>query len=198
MPRPIKQFTLLVLLTSLLAAACQRKEPAANADNRNPSTMTTPYKTTGAIEKRDDRLDQIIPPGAKIEIIAEGFDWSEGPLWLPQQEKLLFSDIPPNKIYQWTEAGGLQLYLTPSGYTGAQPRGGEVGSNGLILDTAGRLVLCQHGDRRMARLDAPLEQPQPQFTTLVDKYDGKRLNSPNDAVYNRHGDLYFTDPPYGL
>lgn len=199
MPRSYKHFVRLLVLCSLWSAACQRKEPAsANTDTRLPRTMKTPYKTAGAIEKRDDRLDQFLKPGAQIEIIAEGFDWSEGPLWVPTEKKLLFSDIPPNKIYQWTETGGLQLYLTPSGYTGAQPRGGEVGANGLVLDPAGRLVLCQHGDRRMARLDAPLNEPQPQFTTLADRYDGKRLNSPNDAVYKRNGDLYFTDPPYGL
>src|SRR5207247_4089047 len=83
-------------------------------------------------------------------------------------------------------------------YTGAQPRGGEMGSNGLTIDPSGRLVLCQHGDRRVARMDAPLTDPKPAFTTLADRYQGKRFNSPNDLVYHSNGDLYFTDPPYGL
>jgi len=89
-------------------------------------------------------------------------------------------------------------YLQPSGYTGQEPRGGETGSNGLIIDPQGRLVLCQHGDRRMARMDAPLDNPKPQFTALADRYEGKRFNSPNDAVFRSNGDLYFTDPAYGL
>ena len=90
------------------------------------------------------------------------------------------------------------MYLTPSGYTDSVKRGGEVGSNGLILDKDGNLVMCQHGDRRMARMDAPLDKPAPKFITLADKYNGKRFNSPNDAVYNSAGELFFTDPPYGL
>ncbi|GEO05902.1 gluconolactonase [Adhaeribacter aerolatus] len=158
----------------------------------------TSYKTTGTIERLDAALDNLISPDAKIEILANGFEWAEGPLWLAEQNKLLFSDIPPNKIFEWSEEGGLKLYLTPSGYTSTQVRGGEVGSNALILDKQGRLVLCQHGDRRMARMEAPLDQPKPNYITLADKYEGKRLNSPNDAVYKSNGDLYFTDPPYGL
>lgn len=193
-------FILTTFLGCLSVAACQRKEPSSvkSAQNEQTTMKGTPLRTTGSIEKLDNGLDDVIKPGAKIEILAEGFTWSEGPLWLPEQEKLLFSDIPPNKVLQWTEATGLELYLTPSGYTGTEARGGEVGANGLTLDTEGRLVLCQHGDRRMARMEAPLDQPKPQFVTLADKYEGKRLNSPNDAVYKRNGDLYFTDPPYGL
>jgi len=111
---------------------------------------------------------------------------------------LLFSDIPTNIIYKWTEEKGKEIYLTPSGYTDTAKRSGELGSNGLILDKDGYLVLCQHGDRRMARMDTPLDKPAPRFITLADKYNGKRLNSPNDAVYNSAGELFFTDPPYGL
>ena len=111
---------------------------------------------------------------------------------------LLYSDIPPNKIFKWTEAKGKELYLTPSGYTGTVARGGEPGSNGLILNKEGKLVLCQHGDRRMALMDAELKAPAPKFISLADNYMGKKLNSPNDAVYRSNGDLFFTDPPYGL
>ncbi|MGV3502981.1 MAG: SMP-30/gluconolactonase/LRE family protein [Adhaeribacter sp.] len=194
-----KAFSALMAAALLSAWGCQ---PGNNQKNTMSETTTSAsekvYPTTGSIIRNDERLDQVIKPGAAIEVLAEGFDWSEGPLWLPEQKKLLFSDIPPNKIYEWSEEGGKKLYLTPSGYTGKEPRGGEPGSNALILNSRGQLVLCQHGDRRMARLDAPLDAPQPAFVTLADKYQGKRFNSPNDAVYKSNGDLYFTDPPYGL
>ena len=94
---------------------------------------------------------------------------------------------------KWKDGEGISVFLKPSGYTGTTPRGGEVGSNGLTLDAAGRLVLCQHGDRRIVRREA-----DGRWTTLVDRYEGKRLNSPNDLVFKSNGDLYFTDPPYGL
>jgi len=158
----------------------------------------TVYQKTGYLEKYDAALDSIISAGAPAEIIAEGFDWSEGPLRVDQHRMLLFSDIPTNIIYKWTEEKGKEIYLTPSGYTDTAKRSGELGSNGLILDKDGYLVLCQHGDRRMARMDTPLDKPAPRFITLADKYNGKRLNSPNDAVYNSAGELFFTDPPYGL
>ena len=164
------------------------------------SCMVKPgkYPVIGSVQRLDPSLDAVIDKDAVIEVVADGFDWSEGPLWLPDQKKLLFSDIPPNTIYQWTEAEGASVYLTPSGYTGPQPRGGEKGSNALLLDARGRLVLCQHGDRRMAVMDAPLDAPRPAFTTLADRWEGLRLNSPNDAVYRSDGALIFTDPPYGL
>jgi|KBSSwiS6_1023812.scaffolds.fasta_scaffold04047_1 gluconolactonase len=154
--------------------------------------------TVGTIERLDSSLNTILSANAKIEIIADGFDWSEGPLWVEKYKMLLFSDIPPNTIYKWTEEKGKEVYLTPSGYTDTVKRKGEIGSNGLILDKDGNLVMCQHGDRRMARMDAPLDNPAPKFITLADKYNGKRLSSPNDAVYNSNGELFFTDPPYGL
>lgn len=157
------------------------------------------YKTTGSIERIDPALDSIISPDAKAEIIAEGFEWSEGPLWIGKDKMLLFSDVPTNTIYKWTEEKGKEVYLKPSGYTGPVPSTcKEPGSNGLLLDANGDLVLCQHGDRRMARMDAPLNEPTPKFITLADKYSGKRFSSPNDAVYSAEGELYFTDPPYGL
>jgi gluconolactonase len=140
----------------------------------------------------------LIPNDSKIEILAEGFGWSEGPLWLPTENKLIFSDIPSNSIFEWTEKGGTKLYLKPAGYTGKEKRGGETGSNGLLLSPGGELVLCQHGDRRMAKMNAKLSSPKADFTTLAGSYSDKKLNSPNDAVYDQKGNLYFTDPPYGL
>ncbi len=154
-------------------------------------------KTIGNIERLDPALDSILSAEAKIEIIAEGFEWSEGPLWIEGQNMLLFSDIPKNTVYKWTDEKGTQPYLSPSGYTGSQPRGGEMGSNGLLLDDEGNLILCQHGDRRLAMMLAPLDVPKAEFVTIADNYNGKRLNSPNDAVF-RNYDFYFTDPPYGL
>ena len=156
------------------------------------------FKPAGYIEIIDPSILSIIDSNARPEIIAEGFAWSEGPLWIAKGGYLLFSDIPPNKIMRWDEKNGISTYLYPSGYTGSVARGGEPGSNGLILDKQGRLVMCQHGDRRMARMDATLDHPVPKFITLADQYEGKKLNSPNDAVYHSSGDLYFTDPPYGL
>jgi len=171
---------------------------ACNDTETKNEPVTGKYKTTGTIERINAALDAIIDTSAKPEIIAEGFEWSEGPLWIEKDSMLLFSDVPANTIYKWTEAKGKEVYLSPSGYTDSIPSVcKEPGSNGLILDAEGNLVLCQHGDRRMARMDAPLSKPVARFITLADKYDGKRLSSPNDAVYNS-GELFFTDPPYGL
>ena len=155
-------------------------------------------KVNFEIERFDPSLDAVIGKEIELEVLAEGLDWTEGPLWVEEHQMLLFCDIPPNRIYKWTAEGGTELYLTPSGYTQDTQRGGEVGSNGLLLDPDGHLVLCQHGDRRMAKMVAPLDAPKPEYVTLADNYQGKKFNSPNDAVYKSNGDLYFTDPPYGL
>ena len=160
----------------------------AFADDKKPMTL-------GVIERKDPAFDAIISKDAVIEILAGGFDWSEGPVWVADKEggHLLFSDIPKNMIWKWSEKGGLKEFLKPSGYTGKEAfTGKEPGSNGLALDKDGKLTLCQHGDRRLSRL------VDGKFVTLVDKYDGKRLNSPNDLTFKKNGDIYFTDPPYGL
>jgi len=161
-------------------------------------TAQTTYKNIGSIERYDSSINAILSPTAKAEIIASGFDWSEGPLWIEKNKMLLFSDVPRNTIYKWTEEKGTEVYLTPSGYTDMAKRGGETGSNGLLLDNKGALVLCQHGDRRMAKMNAPIDKPSTKFITIAGDYDGKKFNSPNDAVYNSKGELFFTDPPYGL
>jgi gluconolactonase len=165
------------------------------------SCVDNPVKTyakTGSVERLDPVMDEIIEPGILPEIIADSFIWSEGPVWVEELQAVLFSDIPQNSVFQWSEKSGLKLYLKPSGYTGTTPREGESGSNGLLLDADGRLVLCQHGDRRMARMDAPVGNPEPVYVTLADRWDGRRFNSPNDAVYSCTGELYFTDPAYGM
>lgn len=150
--------------------------------------------TLGAIDRNDPRFDKLIPPGAKIEKLAEGYDWSEGAAWDRKDRSVVFSDVPRNHALRWREGDrAASVFLDPSGYTGTTKRGGEPGSNGLLFDPENRLVLCQHGDRRVARLEA-----DGKFTTLADKFEGKRFNSPNDAVYHSDGSLFFTDPSYGL
>ena len=156
-------------------------------------------RTLGSIERIDPSLDAIVDDNAKVEIIAEGFEWSEGPLWLKDQNMLIFSDVPKNIVYKWTEGKAAETYLTPSGYTGENsPYSGEEGSNGLFLSNDGKLVLCQHGDRKVSLMDAPLDAPAAKFLPLADNFEGKKLNSPNDGTFNSKGDLFFTDPPYGL
>jgi len=152
-------------------------------------------RTIGKIVRFDDRANELIPPGAQIELLASGFDWSEGPLWIPDPTGgyLIFSDIPRNSVMKWKRGEGISLFMKPSGYTGVADYGREPGSNGLTLDLQGRIIFCEHGDRRISRLETDGGKK-----TLVDNYNGKRFNSPNDAVVKSNGDIYFTDPPYGL
>ena len=185
---------LLVCCILLSIGACQSRSDK-KADSGGDST---PESTFGSIERLQPELNELIPPTSTIEVLSEGYEWTEGPVWVPSENMLLFSDIPPNSIFKWKEGEGASLFLKPAGYTGEIERVGEPGSNGLVLDSQGRLVLCQHGDRRMARLVGDLKNPEPRYETIVSHYQGKRFNSPNDAVYSRSGDLYFTDPPYGL
>lgn len=174
---------------------------ACNSNN-NPSSSTLPATSPNfisTIERYDPVLDDIISPSAKVEIIADSLNWSEGPLWVESEQMLLFSDVPANTIYKWTAAKGKEVYLKPSGFTGDDISPfREPGSNGLVLDADGSLILCQHGDRRIAKMDAPLNQPESKFISLADKYDGKKFTSPNDCVISSSGEIYFTDPPYGL
>jgi len=153
----------------------------------------------GSIERLDATLDAIVAPDAEIEILAEGYEWSEGPVWVASENMLLFSDVPTNIVYRWKEGEGTAVFLKPSGYTGSAPTTSrEPGSNGLALTPDGHLVICQHGDRRLAMLDAPFDAPRPAFKTIVDNWQGKRFNSPNDVAVRSNGDYFFTDPPYGL
>ena len=158
----------------------------------------------GDVERLSPTLDALVDPDARFEVLADGFDWSEGPLWIPEDGGyVIFSDIPPNRVMKWRSGEGVSVYLEQSGYLGPIPRPGHVrpdepGSNGLLLDPQGRLVLCQHGERQVGRMIAPLSAPAPRYEAVADAFDGKRLNSPNDAVFHRNGDLYFTDPPYGM
>jgi gluconolactonase len=154
-------------------------------------------KSIGTFERIDPAFDNIISQDASIDIIAEGYEWSEGPVWVGSQNMLLFSDVPKNTIYKWTEKDGAQVYLTPSGFTGTTTNSPEPGSNGLMLDDEENLILCQCGDRRLAMMNSAVDKPLADFTTLADKFKGKRFNSPNDVTFYKYS-FYFTDPPYGL
>ena len=136
------------------------------------STSEKEENSIVVIERIDAALDQILTTESSIEIIGEGYEWSEGPVWVAEQNMLLFSDVPQNIIYKWTASNGVQPYLTPAGYTG---EGKSEGSNGLLLNPAGNLVICQHGDRRMAVMTSTLEDPKPTYETLADQYDDTRI-----------------------
>lgn len=156
-----------------------------------------PPEATGEIVRLDPELDALLAADAPIEVLGRGFEWSEGPVWIEHGGYVLFSDIPRNAIFRYAEGKGIDRFIYPAGYTGSTPRTGESGSNGLALDNEGRLLLCQHGDHRVARLVSPLGASPPKYVTLVDSYQGKALNSPNDLAVHSSGAIYFTDPPYG-
>ena len=151
-------------------------------------------KTVGKIVSLDPAFDQLLSTDAKLEVLAESFLWSEGPVWVKDSGYLLFSDIPNNTIFKWKDGEGLSEWLKPAGYTGKLPYGGEPGSNGLIINKKGELVLCEHGDRRISVMPLSMGGKR----TITDNYNGKRFNSPNDIVQHSSGAYYFTDPSYGL
>jgi gluconolactonase len=161
----------------------------------------------GQIIRLDPALDALVPPGAKIEKVADGFGFLEGPVWVHTSTPgyLIFSDIPANAINKWTPEGKVSVFLAKSGFSGADPsnvgyqinNGHAVvtllGSNGITLDKQGRVTYGQHGDHGVVRVEKDGKR-----TILADRFEGKRLNSPNDLVYKSDGSLYFTDPPFGL
>ena len=154
---------------------------------------TKSYPAMGELVLDDAAFSKLFPAGARLEVIASGFDWTEGPVWDRWNEWLLFSDVPQNTVYRWREGIGVDVYLKPSGYTGRVNYVNGLGSNGLAFDARGRLVSCEHGDRRISALEHEGGK-----RTLTDNYQGKRYSSPNDLCIKSNGDIYFTDPPYGL
>ncbi len=146
----------------------------------------------GHIEQNDPALENLIEKDAKIEVLTTGHQWTEGPVWIKSEGYLLFSDVPRNKIHKWSPQTGHSVFMDPSGYDGENGEQ-EPGSNGLILDSEGRLLVCDHGNRRVYRVEKDGSK-----TTLAERFDNKRFNSPNDLVVHSSGDIYFTDPPYGL
>ena len=159
---------------------------------------TINFPHIGHVDRFAPAIDQLLPKDAQIEVLCGGFQWAEGPVWLPDKGSkfggsVLFSDIPNNAVMQWREGVGVSVFMKPAGYTGVTDYGREPGSNGLALDAQGRLVLCEHGDRRISLLTKMGGK-----LTLADRWNGKRFNSPNDLAIHSRGDIYFTDPIYGL
>lgn len=150
------------------------------------------------LQANDPQFNTIVSKTAKAKILANGFLWSEGPVWVERYHMFIFSDVKKNVIYKWTAEKGKEIYLSPSGYTGTIPRGGELGSNGLGLNLKGQLVICQDGDRVVSVMNAPLDKPKSKFIKIAAGYKGKKFDSPNDLAFLSNGDIYFTDPPYGL
>lgn len=177
--------------TALLVGACKDSDKKTL---NNKADIATNF----SIEILDEKALEVIDPKSEIEVLASGFEWTEGPLWIQQGPYLLFSDIPRNKIYKLDANKDTTTYLHPSGFSGKDFKGDEPGSNGLLLNKQGELILMQHGNRQIAKMNAPLDAPTPDFKALVSSYKGKRFNSPNDGVLDKLGNLYFTDPPYGL
>ena len=176
----------------LIAVAASMLYVPAEAQN------TTNFPAIGHVDRFDAGLDAIVAADAKIEVLCGGFEWSEGPVWMPEPDNkfggyVLFSDIPHNAIVKWQEGVGSSIFMQPSGYTGVANYGNEPGCNGLALDAVGQLMMCEHGDRRISVLTKEGGK-----VTLADRWDGKRLNSPNDLALRSNGDLFFTDPIYGL
>ena len=164
----------------------------------NNSTEKTTYPTIGYLEKLHPGFDKIVNPNTKIEVIASGHSWTEGPVWIPSEQCLIYSDVPRNIAYRWTEKDGAKPYLEPSGYSSDVPRKGGIGSNGLTLDHQGKLLLCRSGDKEVARMEASFKNPKPIYKTLANQFEGEKFNSPNDLVVDKKGNIYFTDPNFGM
>ena len=154
-------------------------------------------QTVDSVEFLDPKMEVFFDKNAKIEVLADGFTWAEGPVWVSKLNGVVFTDVPNNKAYLWTKKDGLSLFLSPSGMTNHAPHSTDEGANGLTLDNKGNLILCQHGDRAVSKLKN-WSFDTPEYEILVDHFEGKWLNSPNDLAINQKGEVFFTDPPYGL
>ena len=168
---------------------------SATLDFYAPGKLSAARPVKLEIDRKDSALDDIVPANAKLEKLADGFAFTEGPVWVPDGEGyLLFSDPNNNLIYRMIPDGEVSVYLTKSGYTGENiGEYGQPGSNGLAIDPEGRLTICQHGNRRVVRIER-----NGVTTVVADRFESGRLNSPNDLVYRSDGALFFTDPPFGL
>lgn len=158
---------------------------------------TRNFPAIGEVVRLDPAFDKLVPKDATIDVVAGGFQWAEGPVWVPDDSKngghILFSDIPNNRVVKWVEGTGWETWLKPAGFSGPSDYGNEPGCNGLLRDHDGLLISCEHGDRRISRLTKDGGK-----RTVADNWQGKRFNSPNDACIHKNGDIYFTDPIYGL
>ena len=184
-----------VLAVSPLWGGCGKQDspPATEPAQEIPANAAL------VIEIHDPAAGEFLDRSGELEVLAEGFEIAEGPVWIASRKMLLFSDVKGNKIHFWSPEKGEGVFLSPGGHTGSVPffEGGVLGSNGLAVDSRGELIICQHGDRRLARLSLD-KVSQEGLSTLVDNFEGKRFNSPNDLTVAVNGDIYFTDPPYGF
>ena len=159
------------------------------------SLQNNQEKYIGSVERLSPEINKLINSDAKIEILAKGFEWSEGPIWSKKLNSLLFSDVPNNVIYKWNEKNGLNVFAKPIGYSGKVPNNKKAGTNGLTIDSDGNLIVCMHGDRMIAKVEnLNIEN----VSSIIESYNKKLFNSTNDLVYDSKGNLFFTDPPYGL
>ena len=183
----------LVAASLLFSVACT-ETGGDEAPARSPDMGPMPTAAgAGMILRLDPRFDALVPPGAVIERVADGFEFLEGPVWIREDARLVFSDLGANAIYEWTESGGARV-IVEGFYDGSTDGlGTRYGSNGLTRDADGRIVIGDHGRRQVTRIE-----PDESLSVIVDNFEGARLNSPNDLVYRSDGWLYFTDPPYGL
>lgn len=191
--------TAFLFFAAFLSFCSQTKKESVEEVVAEVKTVETKFHPSkGFIEVIDSSIEKLLNKDATVEVLAEGYQWTEGPVWVPSAKYLLFSDIPNNKIVKWKQGEGASLYVTPAGHAGKVDRTGEAGSNGLMLNAKGQLVLCQHTARQIAIMSTDLSNPTPEYTTITGEYEGKKFNSPNDLDIHSNGDIYFTDPPYGL
>ena len=179
-----------VAMTSF-ACAATAAEPASIA----PSTIAPSKIEDARIDRWDPAMDAIVPKDWKVEKIAEGFGWAEGPIWVKSGGYLLFTDVPGNKMWKWSEKGGLEKFLDPSGAATFDPAiWREAGANGLAIDGPNSILVADTGNRGIQRLDLKTKQKTP----IAMAFEGKKFSSPNDVAKTKNGVVFFTDPPYGF
>ncbi len=180
---------------SVLAAGSGLALTACNQTSVAENPAASPRPVLGQVRRISSEMDTIIPADAVVEELGSGYQWAEGPLWVKEGNYLLFTDVPGNVMYKWTEASGVEEFLRPSGFAGPDASHlREGGLNGLAMDASGALVVADTGNRNISRMDLTTKAK----TIIVELFEGKRFNSPNDVVVHSSGALYFTDPPYGL
>ncbi len=185
--------SLMLLLIALMNSSCGGGSDRTDASPPGAVTEPGPTASAGTIERVDPGLDDLVSQDAVIEHLADGFGFAEGPVWVQEGGPfLLFSDIPGNRIVKWTADGNVMDFISPV-FDGEYEEGRGVGSNGITVAPNGDVVFTEHYGRRISRVSA-----DGVISTVVDSYEGRRLNSPNDLTYKSNGSLYFTDPPYGL
>ena len=182
----------LLLCVSLLLVGCAAGDGPASG----PEVSDADIGFAPRITPFDARLASLIDPKAEVERLASGYQWSEGPMWLPDEKALLFNDVPANTMYRWSRKEGARIFMQPSGLAEPDTAGifREPGANGMVLAGPGQAIVADHGLRAVVMLDLATRRK----TVLADRFEGRRFNSPNDVVRHADGRIYFTDPPYGL